>query len=40
MDALKTTRGNMAKAALTLGITERQIAYKVKKYGVDYRWYR
>ncbi len=40
VDALKTTRGNMAKSAYMLGITERQIAYKAKKYGIDYRWYR
>ena len=40
VDALKSTRGNMAKSAKLLGITERQIAYKAKKYGVDYRWYR
>ena len=30
----------MAKSAQFLGITERQIAYKAKKYGIDYRWYR
>ena len=40
VDALKGTRGNMAKSAQILGITERQIAYKAKKYGIDYRWYR
>jgi Nif-specific regulatory protein len=40
MDALKTTRGNMAKASQALGITERQFAYKAKKYGIDFRWYR
>ena len=40
VDSLKSTRGNMAKSAQFLGITERQIAYKAKKYGIDYRWYR
>ena len=40
VDALKTTRGNMAKASQALGITERQFAYKTKKYGIDFRWYR
>ncbi|PYQ52088.1 MAG: sigma-54-dependent Fis family transcriptional regulator [Acidobacteria bacterium] len=35
LDALKTTRGNRAKAARLLGTTERIIAYKVKKYEID-----
>jgi Nif-specific regulatory protein len=35
MDALKTTRGNRAKAARLLGTTERIINYKVRKYGID-----
>jgi Nif-specific regulatory protein len=34
-DALKTTRGNRAKAARLLGTTERIINYKVRKYGID-----
>jgi Nif-specific regulatory protein len=34
-DALKTTRGNCAKAARMLTTTERIISYKVKKYGID-----
>jgi Nif-specific regulatory protein len=34
-DALKTTRGNRAKAARLLNTTERIINYKVKKYGID-----
>jgi Nif-specific regulatory protein len=40
IDALKNTRGNMAKAAELVSITERKFAYKAKKYGVDYRLYR
>jgi Nif-specific regulatory protein len=40
VDALKTTRGNMAKAAQMLKTTERKFAYKAKKYGVDFRVYR
>jgi Nif-specific regulatory protein len=40
VDALKTTRGNMAKAAHLLETTERKFAYKAKKHGVDYRVYR
>jgi Nif-specific regulatory protein len=34
-DALKTTRGNCAKAARMLSTTERIISYKVKKYSID-----
>ncbi len=34
-DALKTTRGNRAKAARLLDTTERVINYKVRKYGID-----
>jgi Nif-specific regulatory protein len=34
-DALKTTRGNRAKAARLLRTTERIINYKIKKYGID-----
>ena len=40
IDALKNTRGNMAKAAEMIRITERKFAYKTKKYGVDFRLYR
>jgi Nif-specific regulatory protein len=32
---LARTRGNLAKAARELGITQRMIGYKVKKYGID-----
>ena len=35
LDALKTSRGNRAKAARLLGTTERIVAYKVKKYEID-----
>ncbi len=34
-DALKTTRGNCAKAARLLNTTERILNYKVRNYGVD-----
>jgi len=34
-DALKTTRGNRAKAARLLDATERILNYKIRKYGVD-----
>jgi Nif-specific regulatory protein len=36
-DALKTTRGNRAKAARLLDTTERVLNYKVRKYGIDVR---
>ena len=34
IDALKSTRGNMAKAARQLGITERLMGLRVKKHGI------
>ena len=34
-DALKTTRGNRAKAARLLAATERVFNYKVRKYSID-----
>ncbi len=34
-DALKTTRGNMAKAARLLNTTERIVGYKIKQYEID-----
>ena len=34
-DALKTTRGNRARAARLLASTERVIGYKLKKHGID-----
>lgn len=40
LDALKSTRGNRAKAARLLNSTERIIGYKVKKYGIDCRRFR
>jgi Nif-specific regulatory protein len=35
LDALKTARGNRARAARLLDSTERIIGYKVQKYGID-----
>jgi Nif-specific regulatory protein len=35
VDALKSARGNRAKAARLLGSTERIVGYKVRKYGID-----
>ncbi len=34
-DALKTSRGNRARAARLLGTTERIIGYKIRRYGID-----
>jgi Nif-specific regulatory protein len=34
-DALKTTGGNVAKAAKMLDSTERILGYKIKKYEID-----
>ncbi len=39
-DALKTTRGNRARAARLLGSTERIINYKIRRYGIDPRRFR
>jgi Nif-specific regulatory protein len=40
LDALKSARGNMAKAARTLGITERLMGLRAKKHGIDFRRFR
>jgi len=40
LDALKSARGNCAKAARLLGTTERIIGYKVRKYAIDARRFR
>ncbi|AFG38052.1 nif-specific transcriptional activator NifA [Spirochaeta africana] len=40
LDSLKTTKGNMARAARILGITERIMGLRVKKYGIDSRQFR
>ncbi len=39
-DALKTTRGNRARAARLLDTTERILGYKVKRYEIDCRRFR
>jgi Nif-specific regulatory protein len=39
-DALKITRGNQARAATLLQITERVINYKVKKFGISCERFR
>ena len=35
LDALKSSRGNMARAARILGITERIIGLRIRKYGIN-----
>ena len=35
MDALISTKGNSAKAADQLGITERMMGIRIKKYDID-----
>jgi Nif-specific regulatory protein len=39
-DALKSTRGNRAKAARLLDTTERILSYKVRRYGIEPRRFR
>lgn len=39
-DTLKSTRGNIAKAARQLDSTERILAYKIKNYGIDPKRFR
>jgi Nif-specific regulatory protein len=40
LDALKSSRGNMAKAARALDISERIMGLRVKKHGIDARRFR
>jgi Nif-specific regulatory protein len=40
LDALKSSRGNMAKAARALGITERVMGLRVKKHNIDPQRFR
>jgi Nif-specific regulatory protein len=39
-DALKTTRGNRAKAARLLNTTERIVNYQVRRHSIDYRRFK
>ncbi len=39
-DTLKSTRGNVARAAVTLDSTERILGYKIRKYGIDPRRFK
>jgi Nif-specific regulatory protein len=39
MEALKTTKGHQGKAAKVLGVTERMLGYKIRKYGISPKIY-
>ena len=39
-DALKSARGNRAKAARLLGTTERIFNYRVRRYRIDWRRFK
>jgi Nif-specific regulatory protein len=39
-DALKSARGNRARAARLIGATARVFNYRVRKYGIDWRRFR
>jgi Nif-specific regulatory protein len=39
-DALKSTKGNMAKASKLLGLTERKMGLRIHKYDIDPRQFR
>jgi len=38
--ALRTARGNRAKAARLLSTTERIFNYRIRKYGIDWRQFK
>ena len=40
LDSLKETKGNMAKAARELGLTERVMGLRAKKYNIDPRKFK
>jgi Nif-specific regulatory protein len=40
VDALKSTRGNCAKAAVMLGVSERILGLRMTKYGIEYKRFR
>ncbi|HSV55738.1 MAG TPA: helix-turn-helix domain-containing protein, partial [Magnetospirillaceae bacterium] len=40
VEALKMTDGNMSAAARDLGITERRMGLRVRRYGINWRLYR
>ncbi len=40
VEALKFTRGNLSRAAERLGLTNRMMGIRAKKYGIDFKAYR
>ena len=40
LDALKSSRGNMAKAARNLGLSERLMGLRVRKHGIESKRFR
>ncbi len=40
IEALKRTQGNMARAALQLGLSDRIMGLRIKKFDIDYRKFR
>ncbi len=40
MEALKRTQGNMTRAALQLGLSDRIMGLRIKKFNIDYRKFR
>ena len=40
IEALKSTRGNLSKAAVKLGITERIMGLRIKKHDIDLKKYK
>ena len=40
LDALKSSRGNMAKAARSLGVSERVMGLRVRKHGIEPKRFR
>ena len=40
IEALKSSRGNMAKAARLIGITERRMGLRMQRHGIDPRRFR
>ncbi|NTW50881.1 MAG: sigma 54-interacting transcriptional regulator, partial [Chlorobiales bacterium] len=40
VEALKSTKGNMSKAAAELGLTDRIMGLRVKRFGIDFRNFR
>ncbi len=40
LDALKASRGNIARAARSLGVSERVMGLRVRKHGIQARQFR